>query len=325
MKKTIFAAIAVIAVWIIMAPAFAGESRVTYRLKWKFNTSVAGDIYAGSAGFFEKQGLKVEVKAGGVGINAIRELELGRAHFGVASADQVILALEKGARIVVIAQIFQANPLQWIYRATQPEIKSLADLKGQRIGVTFGGNDDAIMTTLLAKGDLGKKDVTLLSVQGNALPFFRKNADLWPVYRNSQGVSYEDKLMKEGEAVRFLNPKDFGVSFVANSVITTKTMVEKQPRQVDAFLSALLDGWDAAMNPENTASVLAAVKKRDGGINDDIRKKQLDATRRLVQPDPGVRIGHIDTAGWEQTESILHKEGQIKKKVGIADFLIQIE
>ena len=84
----------------------------------------------------------------------------------MASADQVILALEKGARIVVIAQIFQANPLQWIYRATQPEIKSLADLKGQRIGVTFGGNDDAIMTTLLAKGDLGKKDVTLLSVLG---------------------------------------------------------------------------------------------------------------------------------------------------------------
>ncbi len=52
--------------------------------------------------------------------DAIRELELGNATFGVASADQVIRARAKGAPVVVIAQLFQINPLQWIYRGVKP-------------------------------------------------------------------------------------------------------------------------------------------------------------------------------------------------------------
>lgn len=323
MKKRLSGIITVVAVLAALLPrAFAADT-VAYRLKWKFNTSVAGDIFADSAGFFEKSGLDVEVKAGGVGIDAIRELELSRAQFGVASADQVILALAKGAKIVVIAQLFQDNPLQWIYRADQPEITALDDLRGKRIGVTFGGNDDAIMKTLLAKGNLGKKDVTILSVQGNAIPFFKGDADLWPVYLNSQGVSYEDKLLKEGEKVRFFNPGEFGVNFVANSVITTQALVENNPQLVKTFLSALLDAWTASMAKENEDAVLDAVKKLDGGINDDIRRKQLVATRKLIQPDPEVSIGHMDVNGWEQTEAILLSEGMIKKRVGISDYLMQ--
>ena len=330
MKKFMGFILWVLVTLILIVPVSAQASDqvgtdLVYRLKWKFNTSVAGDIYADSNGYFKQKGLKVEVKAGGVGINAIRELELGRAQFGVASADQVIQALEKGADIIVIAQLFQANPLQWIYRSDQPRIKTLQDLKGKRIGVTFGGNDDAIMKTILAKGQLTKTDVKIISVQGNALPFFKKDADLWPVYRNSQGVSYQDKLAREGEGVRFFNPQDFGVSFVANSVITTGKLYKKQPGLVNSFLSALLRAWEDAMTPEHENAVLNAVKQLDGGINDDIRKKQLAATKTLIKPDPDIKIGQIDTGGWEMTESILIKEGLIKKPVKIADRLIQIK
>lgn len=306
---------------LVATPVWGKE--IVYRLKWKFNTSVAGDIFADSGGYFKEKGLDINVKAGGVGIDAIRELELGRAGFGVASADQVILAVEKGAKIVVVAQLFQANPLQWIYRADQPEIKTLADLKNKRIGVTFGGNDDAIMSTILARSGLGKNEVKIISVQGNALPFFKKDADLWPVYLNSQGVSYADQLAREGEKVRFFNPQNFGVSFVANSVITSKELIEKQPQLVKDFLTALLDAWEAAMDPANEAAVLGAVKKLDGGINDNVRKKQLDATRTLIKPKADLNIGLIDVSGWRQTEEILLKEGQIKKKVGIENYLIQ--
>ncbi len=324
MKKRFFLFVVIIMVVAVSIPVSAKTIELNYRLKWKFNTSVAGDIYAGASGIFKRNGLKVNVKAGGVGINAIRELELGRAQFGVASADQVILALEKGAKIVVIAQLFQANPMQWIYRADQPEIKTLDDLKGRRIGITFGGNDEAIMTTILAKGNLTQKDLTIISVQGNALPFFKGDADVWPVYRNSQGVGYEAKLFKEGEKVRFFNPQDFGVSFVANSVVTSKEMIEKSPKVVDVFLNALLTAWEASMDPANETGVLEAVKKLDGGINDDIRKKQLIATRKLIKPVPEIKIGTIDVPAWEMTEAILTKQRQIKSQVNVAKHLIQI-
>ncbi len=292
-------------------------TKLNYRLKWLFNTSVAGDIMAVEAGFFERAGLDVRVKEGGPEKNAIKELELGYADFGVASADQVIRALDKGADVVVLAQLFQINPMQWIYRADQPEITTLQDLKKRHIGVTFGGNDETIMNTLLAKGGLNIKDVRISSVRFDFTPFLTKKVEIWPVYRNSQGVILEEKLAREGEAVRFFNPADFGVSFVANSVVTSGKMMKNHPERVKRFLTALLRAWEFAMDPANEDKVLAAVKKKDKGKKDDIRQKQLAATRVLIKPSPGVKIGTIDTKAWKETEAIMLGEKQIKKPVQV--------
>ena len=68
---------------------------VNYRLKWLYNISVVGDLWADAQGNFERNGLKVNVKPGGPEKDAIKELEIGHAQFGVASADQVIRAVAK--------------------------------------------------------------------------------------------------------------------------------------------------------------------------------------------------------------------------------------
>ena len=187
MKTSHFILLLLLVFLISVAPSHAKQTDLNYRLKWLFNTSVAGDIYADVNGFFNNAGLNVTVKEGSPEKNAINELELKHADFGVASADQVIRALDKGAKIVVIAQLFQVNPMQWIYRTDQPEIKTLQDLKGRKIGITFGGNDETIMKTLLAAAGISKKEVTLTGVRFDFTPFFMRKVDVWPVYRNSQG------------------------------------------------------------------------------------------------------------------------------------------
>ena len=305
--------------------SFAKETKVNYRLKWLFNTSVAGDIYADAKGYFKDAGLDVDVREGSPEKNAINELELKRADFGVASADQVIRALDKGAKIFVIAQLFQTNPMQWIYRTDQPEIKTLQDLKGRLIGITFGGNDEIIMNTLLAKAGIKKKDVAITGVRFDFTPFFMRKVDVWPVYRNSQGVILKERLAKEGEDVYFFNPADFGVNFVANSVVTSEAMLTKNPDIVQKFLNALLKGWEAAMDPANEAVTLEVVKKLDKGNNDEIRKKQLNATRILIKPSVSIRIGTIDSTAWKQTETMMLTEKQIKNPVNIETRLIQLK
>ncbi|MBT6340207.1 MAG: ABC transporter substrate-binding protein [Desulfobacula sp.] len=305
--------------------SFAKETKVNYRLKWLFNTSVAGDIYADAKGYFKDAGLDVDVREGSPEKNAINELELKRADFGVASADQVIRALDKGAKIFVIAQLFQTNPMQWIYRTDQPEIKTLQDLKGRLIGITFGGNDETIMNTLLAKAGIKKKDVAITGVRFDFTPFFMRKVDVWPVYRNSQGVILKERLAKEGEDVYFFNPADFGVNFVANSVVTSEAMLTKNPDIVQKFLNALLKGWEAAMDPANEAVTLEVVKKLDKGNNDEIRKKQLNATRILIKPSVSIRIGTIDSTAWKQTETMMLTEKQIKNPVNIETRLIQLK
>ncbi len=299
----------------------AAAETLNYRLKWLFNTSVVGDVYADAHGYFKREGLDVTVKAGGPERDAIRELELGYAQFGAASADQVIRALSKGARVVVLAQIFQVNPLQWIYRSAGPPIAKLSDLRGRVIGITYGGNDETIMKTLLAKGDVPESAVTFFSVRYDFTPFYTGKTDLWPVYRNAQGPILKQKLQAEGEAVSFFNPADFGVNFVANSVVTSERMLAENPDLVRRFVRTLLAAWQDALDPKNAAAALRTLARYDPETLPDIRKEQLDITRTLIVPKDHQAVGRIDTDAWKQTEAMMIEQRLIPKPVSVETVL----
>lgn len=293
------------------------DETLNYRLKWLYNVSTVGDLYALEHGFFEKQGLQVMVKAGGPERNAIRELELGYADFGVASADQVIRALAKGSPVVVLAQLFQINPLQWVYRSDQPPIERIGDLRGRNIGITYGGNDETIMRTLLAKSGLDEHQVQLSSVRHDFNPFFAGKVDIWPVYRNAQGPIIEAKLAKEGEGIRFFDPSRFGIRFVANSVVVSEKLLRERPAVAAAFTRGLLAAWRAAMDTANRERAIAVVLKYDPDTKRDLLEKQYDITRQLILPQKDSVLGAIDADAWRQTEDILLKQGQIAAKVNV--------
>ncbi|MBU1053317.1 MAG: ABC transporter substrate-binding protein [Proteobacteria bacterium] len=292
-------------------------TKVAYRLKWLFNTSVAGDIYADAHGFFAKEGLEVEVKEGGPERDAIKELEIGHAQFGVASADQVIRAVSKGSPIVVLAQLFQLNPLQWIYRSGENRIDKIEDIKGKTIGITFGGNDETIMKALLSKHDIREEEVNLFSVRYDYTPFYERRVALWPVYRNAEGIIVADKLLKAKEPVSFFNPDDYGIHFVANSVITTENMLKQRPETVKAFLSALTKAWNEALDPANSDKTIDTIHKFDRDTSSDIMRQQLDITRQLMKPNEKTVFGEIDVDAWKETEKIMLEQKLIAVPVNI--------
>ena len=297
------------------------QDKVTYRLKWLRNVSVVGALYAETNHLFAKAGLDVEVKPGGPERDAIRELELGQADFGVASADQVLRARVKGSPVVVLAQLFQVNPLQWIYRPDGLKIDGLSDLKGKVVGVTFGGNDETIMRTLLAEAGLSDSDVKLFSVRYDYTPFYRRQVQLWPVYRNAQGPILTAQLEKEGEKTVFFNPADFGVKFVANSVVTHARTLEEKPELVQRFVNALFSGWQQALDPNNEQGTLAILRKFDPETPPAIQSQQLRITRQLIQPHAAIAIGTIDQEGWAQTQQIMYDQKLLPKKIDLKEIL----
>ncbi len=306
---------------LLVTSAAGANEKVSYRLKWLRNVSVVGSLYAETNHLFAKAGLDVEVKPGGPERDAIRELELGHAEFGTASADQVLRARTKGSPVVVIAQLFQVNPLQWMYRPEDMHINSLTDLKEKIIGVTFGGNDETIMRTLLAEAGLSESDVKLFSVRYDYTPFYRRQVQLWPVYRNAQGPIISTQLDKEGERTVFFNPADFGVKFVANSIVTHSRTLTEKPELVQRFLDALLSGWQQALDPKNEKEVLAILQKYDPDTPQAIQKQQLQITRELIQPQASIAIGAIDENGWEQTQQIMYDQKLLPKKIDLKEIL----
>jgi NitT/TauT family transport system substrate-binding protein len=294
---------------------------VNYRLKWLYNVSAVGDLYAETRGYFMRHGLKVNVKPGGPERDALKELELGHAQFGVASADQVLRAAAKGAPVVVLAQLFQVNPLHWIYRPDQTSFSGGDDLKGKRIGVTFGGNDEAILRAILARYGIAENEVTLFSVRYDYMPFYERRVDFWPLYLNAQAVIIGEKLEKAGENFAFLSPDRLGVRFVANSVVTTREMIEKRPGTVKRFLAALLEGWRDALDPRHQEQAVQVLLEFDRETPEAVVRRQLPVTRELMLPPAGVAFGTIDAAAWKQTEEILRSQKLIPGSVDVESLL----
>ena len=290
---------------------------VNYRLKWLFNISVVGDIWADAHGNFERSGLKVTVKPGGPEKDAIKELEIGHAQFGVASADQVIRAVAKGSPIVVLAQLFQVNPLHWIYRPDRTRLTTPQDLKGKTIGITYGGNDETIMRALLAKYNISENEVKLFSVRYDFTPFYKGEVDFWPLYRNAQAPIIGEKLRQAGEKFDLMSPSRLGIRFVANSVVTTQKMLEERPETVKRFMQALIQGWEEALDPANKGKAIETVMKYNQETPEAIVRQQLPATRILMLPSAGVKFGQIDVAAWKQTEEIMLAQKVIEKPVNI--------
>ena len=325
MVRTLGKAAALIGVIIVsmatVNPAAANAEQYNYRLKWLFNASVIGDLYADVHGYFKDAGLDINVKAGGPERDAIKELELGQAAFGVASADQVIRALSKGAPVVVIAQIFQINPLHWMYRDKELTITQLSDLKNRVIGVTFGGNDEIILRTLMAKGNLSENDTTLFSVRYDYTPFYQRKVDLWPVYLNTQAVFLRKKLAADGESLGFFNPADYGVQFVSNSVVTSRQMFDEHPDIVRQFTASLCKAWEASLAPEHEERALQTLQQFDKDTGADVLQEQLETTRRLVKPNPDIPVGTIDLVAWKQTANIMADQKQTPQLISLDGIL----
>ena len=290
---------------------------VNYRLKWLYNVSTVGDLYAEAQGYFVRNGLKVNVKPGGPERDALKELELGHTQFGVASADQVLRAAAKGAPIVVLAQLFQVNPLQWIYRPDQTLFTTPEDLKGKSIGVTFGGNDEAILRALLARYGIAEDQVSLFSVRYDYTPFYEGKVAFWPLYLNAQAVIIGEKLEKAGEKYAFMSPDALGVRFVANSVVTTREMLEKRPETVKRFLTALLQGWQDALDPKNEDQAVKVLLAADRETVEAVVRRQLPMTRQLMATSPASEFGKIDADAWQQTEAIMRAQELIPGPVAV--------
>jgi ABC-type nitrate/sulfonate/bicarbonate transport system substrate-binding protein len=121
---------------------------------------------AQAGGFYEAQGLKVEILNMQGGSRGAEELQAGRIdamHVGLSS---VLRVNQAGGDLRTIASL--SNEVRFVF-FVNPSVKSAADLKGGIVGVsTFGSESDATVTLALKKLGLTRNDVVLKEYGGGA-------------------------------------------------------------------------------------------------------------------------------------------------------------
>jgi NitT/TauT family transport system substrate-binding protein len=135
----------------IPAQAAPALRKVTLQLKWVTQAQFAGYYCAQAKGYYQEEGLEVILKPGGPQINPAQEVAAGTAEFGVSWMSSLLAMRDQGVDLVNIAQVMGhsgTTAITW----KESGITSIAQLRGKRVAVWLGGNEDELFAALRKHG-----------------------------------------------------------------------------------------------------------------------------------------------------------------------------
>ncbi|MCZ6455437.1 MAG: ABC transporter substrate-binding protein, partial [Alphaproteobacteria bacterium] len=149
-------------------PSNAAE-KLTVLLDWFVNPDHGPLFVALERGEFAKRGLEVEFIAPADPNDPPKLVAAGRADVAVSYQPQLHLQVEAGLPLTRIGTLI-ATPLNSVVVLADSPIRSIADLKGRKIGFSVGGFEDALLGAMLAKHGLSLADVELVNVNFSLSP-----------------------------------------------------------------------------------------------------------------------------------------------------------
>lgn len=277
------------------------------RLNWIASCSFVGEI-TGAKEFAAKNNLKLKVETGGMGLDPIKLVQSGTNTFGVAGADLVLAANDKGADLVIIGLVSYNSPGVWLAKK-EKNINSISDLKGKRIGELPGGNMQYLYEVFLKRTKLERnKDFKPVPIPFELKNFIAQDeCDLRPVF------IYDETSELELNNIQFtlLEPKDYGIQFKGMCYFTKRSTIEKNPEMVQSFINTMAQGWEFALsNPEKAIQDL---KEFDNTIRYD---KELLGFRRGEEYFKGYdgKLLYTDIESWKAMAQDMKELGFLRKE-----------
>lgn len=260
MKKTLMTAALMAAALTGAAQAGGHADSVKLQLQWVTQAQFAGYYVALDKGFYEAEGLTVEILPGGPDIAPPQVLAGGGADVMLNWMPSALAAREKGLPVVNIAQPFKSSGLMltcW----KDTGITSVADFKGKTIGVWFFGNEYPFLSWMSQEGistDGGPDGVTVLKQGFNVDPLLQRQADCISTMTYNEYGQVLDAGVSPDELVTF-KYEDQGVATLEDGIYALEDNLE-DPVFVDKmvrFVRASMDGWKyAEANPEEAAGIV---------------------------------------------------------------------
>lgn len=257
-KKLLAAGLAAILTVSFSAPVWAEETeKITFVLDWTPNTNHTGLYVAQSEGFFEEQGLEVEiVQPPEDGADAL--VASGKAQFGVSFQDSMApgVAGENELPTTAVAALIQHNTSGIVSRAGEG-MDTPKGLEGKKYATWNMPVELATLQNVVENdgGDFSKVELIPSTVTDEVSALETKSVDAIWIFYAWAGVKMEqENLDTDYFAFADLNPV---FDYYTPVVIANDTFLEEQPETAKKFLTALRDGYEFAIeNPEEAADIL---------------------------------------------------------------------
>ncbi len=284
--------------------------KVSLRLKWLDQAQFAGFYMANSGGLYQNKGFNVTILPGGPDISPVQMVATGANDFGITGADQIILAREKGIPVVALAVIYRESPVA-VGSLAGKNIKLPSDLEGKKIGVVYGRDEEVIYRALLSKTGVNSAKIQEVPVIAGISQITSDKFDAQVLYEINEAIL----LKQEGYEVNLIKPRDYGLTFYADTLFTTEKMLKEHPDTVKNFVKASIAGWEMAVANQTTA--IDEVLKINNSLDRGHQERFLQASIPLIKS--GQAIGYSEKKVWEDMQNILLSQNLLKKPIKIDD------
>ncbi len=286
----------------------AGElTPVKLQLQWLTQAQFAGYYAAIDQGYYEEEGLEVEVIPSGGDIVPQDALAAGEVDYAIAWVPKVLGSIEQGADITNVAQIFERSATLQVSFADSG-IASVADLAGTKVGSWGYGNEWELFAGL---NQAGVTDFELITQAFDMLGLLNGDIDA------AQAMTYNEYA----QLLETVNPDtgelytadDFsvidwneeGTAMLQDAIWADAERLESDAAYAETtvkFIKASIKGWIYARdNPQEAAGIVTAAGSTLGTSH---QLWMTNEVNKLIWPSTTGGIGLVDTAVWDRTVAL---------------------
>jgi NitT/TauT family transport system substrate-binding protein len=268
--------------------------RLTVRFTWKLKGEYAPLYVALEKGYYNAEGLDVQLSEGNGAQNVLKVLAAGNEKFGYGPAVAAAQAVSLGLPVKVVA----------LYQTSGPK-----DLEGKRLAISVGETfGDMIRPfTRINNVDLGKIQLIQMDASARTTQFLTRKVDVMSVYLSNELPQIEKRA---GVKFNVIKVTDFGLNVLGSSMYVSNAFAEQKPDTVKKLLLATAKGYrDAMADPKEAAKIMArhmAVPEQP-----DVLERQVEATVVTTNAPAGKPIGWQAEADWRATLDLLKETGGI--------------
>lgn len=275
----------------------SGSTRVDVVLDYFPNADHAGLYAAIESGQFRAVGLDVRPRTPPDPSAPLKLLLAGKADLAISYEPEVLLARDRGARIVSVGALVQA-PLTSIMALGSAGIRTPADLRGKTVGTAGIPYQTAYLDTILRRAGVPPASVKRVDVGFNLVPAMlsrRVDATLGAFW-NYEGV----QLARQGKRPSIIRMEKVGVPAYNELVVVARRddLGSANARILRRFLAALGRGY--AIARDDPARATDALVEANPDLDRSLQLASVDALRPVLFPARRDKpFGWQDRAAWD--------------------------
>ncbi|XYK79397.1 MAG: ABC transporter substrate-binding protein [Labrenzia sp.] len=312
MKKTLLSA-AFAAALFASAPVQAAE-KLTVLMDWFTNPDHAPLITAQAMGFFEAEGLDVELIEPADPAMPPKLVAAGKGDIAISYQPTLHAQIEEGLPLKWIGTLVE-TPLNSLIVLKDGPIKELKDLKGKKIGFSVSGFEDAMLGQMLRSVDLSVDDVELINVNFALSPSLMSGQvdAVIGAYRNFELTQIEIEG-KEGKA---FYPEENGVPIFDELIYVVHKDKTDDPRYAK-FMAAIEAATIFLTNHPDEA--WNAFIEAYPNLNDELNKRAwADTLPRFAK-----RPAALDEGRYQRFAEFMAENDLISKVVPVDTYAVEI-